>query len=291
MLVALGQPTLVASRRSTHVSGPAELERAGQLLADSGDRHGQAIALRTLGNALRRRGQLTRPLAVFHEALTHYEASGDALGRWQTLRFIGQTQLDLGALDEAMTYLRAAELAAHDLGRPRLRAQTSYWLGQVHLAKGDGAPAQAAFTTVLDEYPEPVGLGHAYAAHGLGQAALLAGNLTAAGLYLDDAVALAHDAADSVLEGRVHRSIAQLRRAEGDLAGVRTQLESAVACFGGGDTVLLHAQALLELSRTELELHDDEAAQRSRSAFDDLLALMDLPPADRDHLFDGPHQT
>ena len=60
MLAILGQPALVASRPGGAVSGPAELERSVQLLSSCADWHGLAIALRTLANALRRRGQLRR---------------------------------------------------------------------------------------------------------------------------------------------------------------------------------------------------------------------------------------
>src|SRR6202044_4057823 len=81
VLVCLNQPALIASRRADSTS-VVELQRAADLLAESGDRHGQAIALRTLAHALRRQGHLTRPLALFNDALGHYTASGDTIGRW-----------------------------------------------------------------------------------------------------------------------------------------------------------------------------------------------------------------
>jgi hypothetical protein len=83
VLACLNQPALVASRRVSGGAAVTDLERAVRLLTGCGDRHGQAIALRTLGNALRRQGHITRPLALFGEALGHYTASGDTVGRWR----------------------------------------------------------------------------------------------------------------------------------------------------------------------------------------------------------------
>lgn len=124
VLALLGQPALAASRRDG-VSGPAELARAADLLAGCHDEHGQAIALRTLGNALLRRGHLVRPVELFREALGGYEASGDTVGRWQTLRYIGQALLELGQDREALSCLEAAQQLAGELGWPRLIAQST----------------------------------------------------------------------------------------------------------------------------------------------------------------------
>ena len=86
-----------------------------------------------------------KPLQLFGEALGHYQASGDALGSWQTLRFIGQTHLDLGDTPAARSVLAEAKEAAVALGHPRLLAQTDYWIGQAHLAAGDLGAAEVAF--------------------------------------------------------------------------------------------------------------------------------------------------
>ena len=115
VLACLNQPALVASGRIDSKAAIAALQQAVRLLQASGDRHGQAITLRTLVHALRRQGHLTRPLELFDEVLAHYEASGDAVGRWQTWRFIGRTYLDLGQ----------AETPGGPLRRPK--ASPSSW--------------------------------------------------------------------------------------------------------------------------------------------------------------------
>jgi DNA-binding SARP family transcriptional activator/tetratricopeptide (TPR) repeat protein len=280
VLASLGQPALVASRRAG-VSGLAELQRSADLLAECGDRHGQAIALRTLANALRRRGHLARPLALFNEALAHYEASGDTVGRWLTLRYIGAALLDRGSHDEALRVLQEAERAAGELGKQRLLAQTRYWIGQTSLAIGDLDGAAAAFGAVLDAYSEPSSTGHAYAVHGLGDVALRTGAYAEAERYLGLAADLAREGADAVLEGRALLSAAKLHAALGQPEKRLLTLEQAVACFAGCRAAYLHAQALAELARA----HEDsgDAAHAAWARVEDLYEEMDLPQEDRIH--------
>jgi DNA-binding SARP family transcriptional activator/tetratricopeptide (TPR) repeat protein len=282
LLASLGQPALVASRRAG-VSGLTELQRSVDLLADCQDRHGQAIALRTLANALRRRGHLTRPLALFNEALAHYEASGDIVGRWLTLRYIGQTYLDLGRQDEALRVLETAERVAGELGRPRLLAQTRYWIGQTRLAVGDLDGAAAAFNSVLGAYPEPATTGHAYAVHGLGDVALLTGALEDADRYLRLAAELAGDGADAALEGRAHLSAAALYAATRQPDSRIAALEQAVTCFAEAGTAYLQAVALAALARAHEDSADSAAARAALARLESLYQEMALPEEDRIH--------
>jgi DNA-binding SARP family transcriptional activator/tetratricopeptide (TPR) repeat protein len=280
VLTCLGQPALVASRRAG-VSGPAELQRSADLLAECNDRHGQAIALRTLANALRRRGHLARPLVLFNEALAHYEASGDTVGWWLTLRYIGQTHLDLGSYDEALRVLQAAERAAGEFGEQRLLAQTRYWIGQTCLAVGNLAGAAAAFQAVLDAYGEPTGTGHAYAVHGLGDVARRTGAFGDAERYLGLAAELARDGADAVLEGRAYLSVAELHAALGQPKKRLSSLEQAVTCFAGCGAVYLQARALAALARAHEASGDGTAARAALAQVEQLYDEMALPEEDR----------
>jgi tetratricopeptide (TPR) repeat protein len=280
VLACLGQPALVASRRAG-VSGVAELQRAADLLAECHDRHGQAIALRTLANALRRRGHLARPLALFGEALAHYQASGDAVGQWLTLRYIGHTHLDRGAYREAHHMLQAAEKAAEELGKQRLVAQTRYWIGQTSLAVGDLTSAAAAFNAVLEAYSEPASTGHAYAMHGLGEVAQRRGAFGDAEQYLVLAADLAREGGDAVLEGRACLSAAELHAARGEPRKRISSLEQAVACFAGGGAAYLQARALAALARAHEDSGDQDGARIAWTRVDDLYAEMALPAEDR----------
>lgn len=260
VLACLNQPALVSSRRSDGGSDLADLERAVELLTESGDSHGQAIAMRTLANALRRQGHLTRPLALFNEALFCYITSGNTVGRWQTLRFIGQNHLDLGQFAEARRVLEESETLAVELGGGRLVAQTRYWIGETCLAAGEFDEAQVALNAVLDIFGEDGGIGRAYALHGLGQVATRQGMHGLAERYLTEAVGLARKGADAVLEGRTWLSMATLRRAEKQADEQITTLETAVSVFTGCGAAYLEVRALARLARAVAERGDATAA-------------------------------
>jgi DNA-binding SARP family transcriptional activator/tetratricopeptide (TPR) repeat protein len=283
VVACLNQPALVASRRAGEVSGLADLQRAVDLLAGCGDRHGQAIALRTLAHALRRQGHLTQALALFGAALTHYEATGDTVGRSQALRFTGQTHLDLGNYAAAGRALAEAQAVAGAIGNGRLMAQTRYWVGEARLALGDLDGAQAEFDAVLEFLRDDTGIGHAYAAHGLGDLARHRGNYDLAGPYLAEAASLAHDGADAILEGRVLVSTAALCQAREQLDEQIAALEQAVLAFAGCGAAYLEAPALAVLAEALTGRGDAAAASAAWDRIEDLYNTAGLPDEDRIH--------
>jgi DNA-binding SARP family transcriptional activator/tetratricopeptide (TPR) repeat protein len=281
LLACLSQPALVASRRAGGMPDLAELQRAVDLLADCGDRHGQAIALRTLANALRRLGHLTRPLALFGDALGHYEACGDTVGQWQTMRFIGQTHLVLGNHEQARQALEAAEIIASELGGGRLIAQTRYWTGQACLATGDLDGAQAAFDAVFDLAGGDAGIGRAYALHGLGDLAQHRGDYSVAEQHLTEAGDLAREGEDAFLEGRVWLSTAALHRAQQQPGKQIKALEQAAAVFAGSGVPYLEARALAELAQVTAGQGDTATADAAWARIADLYDTAGLPEEDR----------
>jgi DNA-binding SARP family transcriptional activator/tetratricopeptide (TPR) repeat protein len=281
VLACLGQPALVASRPAGDVPGVPELERAVGLLAGPGDRHAQAIALRTLAHALRRLGRLTESLAVFGQALAGYEASGDTVGRWQVLRFTGQTHLVLRHYAEARHALEAAGAAADELADARLIAQTRYWTGQACLAAGDIDGAQVAFDAVFDACGDGTGVARAYAVHGLGDAALARGALGVADRYLTEAATLASEGEDAFLEGRAWLSIAALHQARRQPAEQAAALQRAAAVSGECGAVYLAAAALDALARALAGQHDTAGADAAWSRLERTYQAAGLPQADR----------
>jgi DNA-binding SARP family transcriptional activator/tetratricopeptide (TPR) repeat protein len=279
VLACLNQPALVASRRADASAALAALRRAAALLAACEDEHGRAIALRTLANALRRQGQLSEPLALFNEALAGYTGSGDIVGRWQTLRFIGQTYLDLGDHEAARRVLEVTEAIASELGDGRLLAQTRYWTGQACLAAGDPYAAQAAFDAVFDMYGDEAGVGQAYALHGKGELARRRGEYAAAGQHLTTAASLARTGADTVLEGRVWLSVAALRGAQRQPADQAAALEHATALFAECGAAYLQIRALAALADASAE----PAAEKAWATIDGLYHAGDVPDKDRMH--------
>jgi tetratricopeptide (TPR) repeat protein len=280
VLTMLGMPPLVASG-SAGVSGVAELERAVRLLAEAGERHALAVAQRTLANALRRNGELARPLALFAEALAHYQDSGDLVGSQQAMRFIGQAHLDRGDAESAVAVLREAERMARDGGQPRVLGPALYWLGQAQLARADLAAAQAAFDEVLRISPPGSGVAHAYALHGLGDLALARGDAAAAGPLLEEAEALAHDGADAGLEGRVCLSIAAVEAVRGRHADRVAALRRALTPIRSYGSTKLEVRVAEELADAYDRLGAADEATAARERVTELYDRGNVPPGDR----------
>jgi DNA-binding SARP family transcriptional activator len=285
LLTCLNQPALVVSRRPAGAPDVADLRRAIDLLAGCGERHGQAIALRTLGNALLRQGHLAQPLALFTEALTHYTASGDTVGQQLTLRYIGQAQLYLGDYQQARQRLGEAGILAAELGSGRLIAQTRLWIGQTRLADGDLDGAQAAFEAILDGYGDDAGIGHAYALHGLGRVAQRRGSYDLADQHFTAAEQLTHSGADSVLQGRVWLSVATLEAAQGHPEAHIAALERAVQSLAGCGAAYLEVQALAALADAIGKRGDTTTttAAQARDRAEALCRAAGLSDEDRSH--------
>ncbi len=281
VLACRNQPALVASRWADGASALAELERSVALLTECGNRQGQAIALRTLANALRRQGHMSRPLAMFTESLAHYEASADTVGRCQALRFIGQTHYDAGRYAQARRVLRAAAAVATELGNERVLAQTRYWIGQTCLASGDLEGAQTAFDAVFVAYFSESSVGHAYAMHGLGEVARFTSAYPLAARHLAVAAGLARDGGDSALEGRVWLSVAGLAQERGRAGDQDEALRQAVALFAGCGAVYLEIRALAELAQALAARGEAGAAREAWDLVEDRYRVGGVPPEDR----------
>ncbi|HUC59097.1 MAG TPA: NB-ARC domain-containing protein, partial [Streptosporangiaceae bacterium] len=281
VLCCLNQPALVASRRTESGLAVTGLRRAADLLAASGDRHAHAIALRTLAHALRRQGHLTAPLALFREALRHYEAAGDRLGSWQALRFIGQAHIDQGDFTSALRALDEAAVVAAELGTGRLIAQTSYWTGEACLALGDIDGARAAFGRVADVYPDGSEVGRAYALHGLGDLARATDAYETAERHFLAAAALAREAADAALECRVWLSVAELMRECGRTGEQIETLRRAAEVAAGSGARRLEVQACAALAQVMAKQGDMATAGNAWARVEALYREADLPDEDR----------
>lgn len=286
VLTMLGMPPLVASG-SAGVSGVPELTRAVELLGATGERHVLAVAQRTLANALRRNGELARPLALFTEALAHYQESGDLVGSQQALRFIGQTHLDRGDGASAVLVLAEALRMARLAASERVVAPALYWLGQARLAEGDLSAAEASFDEVLALSPPSAGLAHAYALHGLGDLALARGDHGEAWSLLSDAAVYAREGADAGLSARVVLSQAAVLAAQGHHAE-RVSLLLRDGTSGGWAMLAVRVQA--GLADAYGRLGDAEAEREARSR---VLAVYDrenVPEGDRVALTQSPRE-
>lgn len=282
VLAIRNQPALVASRRANgSAAGLAELEQAVDLLAGRGDQHGHAIALRTLANALRRQGHLTRPLTLFTQALAGYAASGDTVGRYLTLRFIGHADLDRGDHEAALAMLAQAQAVADELGDGRLIAQTRYWTGQACLAMGDIGGAQAAIDAVRDLCYQAGGVARAYAVHGLGELAWRRADYAAAEGFFAEALNLVSDGTDAILESRLWLSVADLNQAQGQPGQQLAALRQAAATAAGCGAAYLEIRAQAGLAQVLAAGGDEAAAGQARGRIGDLYEAAGVPPQDR----------
>ncbi|GAA3300482.1 AAA family ATPase [Dactylosporangium vinaceum] len=243
MLMILGQPS-VLDTRSPAVTDVTAMRRAVAYFRQEHDPHGLAIALRTLGNHLRRGGRFDAAIEAFTESSQYFEQVGDAVGQWQSRRYIGQCHLDRGDLEQAMQYLTDAADRARALGEARLRAQSAYWLGRAQLARGLRQRANEHFQYVKATVGvDPIG--SARALHGLGDIAALDGEPAAARQYFTTALTMAHNhGGDAVLEGRIHLSLADLVSQPRERA---EHLQRAVDCFDAGHAGYLCDQAKAKL--------------------------------------------
>lgn len=248
LLAVLGQPALITGRRPG-VSGIAELERSARLFQQADDGHGEAIALRTLGNALRHAGRFDEALDAVQAAVKGYTAAGDLLGRWQALRYVGQLHLDLGRPERAAGLLAEAEAVAREFAQPLLQAQTAYWLGRALLETGDAPAAKEQFLSVLALVDDADEVGVAWGHFGLGDLDLAAGNHDDAERHLNVAAQMAGRADDAVLEGRIALSQAALYRTTGRPIEARQRVDRAVTCFDAANADHLKQQA--EAARTD----------------------------------------
>ncbi|GAA0566438.1 BTAD domain-containing putative transcriptional regulator [Paractinoplanes ferrugineus] len=282
VLTMLGMPPLVASG-STGVSGVPELERAVELLRETGERHALPVAQRTLANALRRNGELARPLVLFTEAYAHYHENGDLVGCQQALRFIGQTRLDLGEAAAAVSVLREAERLARDTGQARVLAPALYWLGQAHLAAGRLDAASAGFGEVLRLSPPESGLAHAYALHGLGDLALARGDTDEARTRLEEAEVLARDSSDAGLEVRVCLSLAAVAAHLGQQRDRVAALRRALIPARSYGYAKFQVRVETALADAYDRLGDPAAAAAARGRAAELLDRGNVPAEDRRH--------
>jgi len=276
VLTMLGMPPLVASG-SAGVSGVPELTRAVELLSETGEGHIRAVAQRTLANALRRNGELTRPLELFAEALAHFRESGDLVAAQQALRFIGQAHVERGDPAAAVEVLLEAVAMARRTGSARVLAPTLYWLGQARLAGGDLEAAGEAFGEVLELSPPATEVAHAYALHGLGDLALARGSVSEARALLDDAAVYARQGSDAGLESRIVLSQAAVLARLG-----RHDLRAETLRRGSrGGVAKLAIRAFAELADAYAQLGDAAAARETRARLIELYDRGNVPATDR----------
>ncbi|WP_221321934.1 GGDEF domain-containing protein [Actinoplanes sp. L3-i22] len=124
-------------RAGDYRAGCETAQRAADLAASIGDRHGQAEALRSLANQLLRIGRQEEAVTACRQAVAELETLNDGAGLCQVLTLQAMPLRDLGMHEEALDVLARARDIAQGLGNRDLL----YWVhnrtGVVHGSMGD----------------------------------------------------------------------------------------------------------------------------------------------------------
>ena len=188
-----------------------ELGGAGQLLTaafaifdELQDIHGRALALGRLAFLDRLAGQEEEALIRYRQALTWFREVGDLISEIVMLSGTAKINLDRGDDDEAEALLSEALQICQRVRSRRVKAQTTYQLGELYLKRNDLARAEEAFDEVLQltRGSDDV-IGQAYALLGAGTVRSQRGDQTGADDKLQSALELAQRTGHSVVQGQI----------------------------------------------------------------------------------------
>ncbi|GHF48127.1 DNA-binding SARP family transcriptional activator/Tfp pilus assembly protein PilF [Amycolatopsis bartoniae] len=196
----------------------------------SGDRHGQAIVLRNLGQIDLYRDAYDEALDAFEQSLRLFREIGDASGAGIALAGLGTVRRVAGENERALDHCHEAlELFAR-AGNKHGEAVVRIAVGTVWLAQNCFATAGRWFT---DAYELSAEIGDRHReAHALQRLALLhqsRGNLGAAREELDRAIAIFDELGDDHCVGYAHQSLGKLYLMSGDLAHARLLLVNSLS--------------------------------------------------------------
>ncbi|MFD0427226.1 tetratricopeptide repeat protein [Streptomyces zhihengii] len=114
----------------------------------------RSYAVRAHAKAQFRLGAHQEALPRLEWALGVATASGDRFGQAVALRSIGQLHLARGRLDQALSRLDSAMVLWEAMDVQVWRARTEYDLSLVHAARGDATAAQACRTHAMGVFQE-----------------------------------------------------------------------------------------------------------------------------------------
>lgn len=233
-----------ARRRAVNLLGAAHLEcgdladarqafeRAVELARHDGDELLAARAINNLALLRYMAGSEPEALALFQQALALYQRVGHVLGMGECFHNMATAHRALDDLERADECERRASEFARRANNPRLdgmarvgRAEIEMRRGDVRLAAAAAHRAAAVFAAIPDGNLE------ADARRLAGEACLRVGALGGARLELDQAVALATEHGNVLIEAESRRARARWLRATDDRPGAQQEGERALALF------------------------------------------------------------
>ena len=265
-----------------HAEAEADFLAGSRILAELGERWGQAVALGGLGMLEGWRGEHAVAVGHYRRALELTAAFGSTEDELQFRLFMVRQLWLAGEREAARAELSRALPDAERLGLPELRAYAVYTAGD--LARLDSRPdaAREALMRVVSmtATPDVAQQIRAVAATGLGYLAGAEGDLDAARDWHAQALAAARSSADAPVIAEALTGLADLALRENDAERAAELLGASVAIRGTTDRSVQDEKRLADLARSVLgEARYGRAYQRGqRVTVDTLAALVNLTP-------------
>lgn len=203
-----------------------------EIARERGDDEMMGRATNNLGAIASLKGDAEQALSLFRLSIPLYQKVGFLRGLALTEHNLGIVNRDLGYWREAERHYRTAQRRARQLGDDRVaamaragRAEVSYLRGDHALAAVEARRALEAFSELGDE------LGRAEALKLLGSIAAAAANRESAAHCFDEALRLARDNSNPLLEAEVLEERASLHVGAGRTVLARADLEAAIATY------------------------------------------------------------
>ena len=251
LLTGLGA---LASTRHQYQAAAAVLGLAINLYEEmSRVQPGHVVALRNLAYLDRLHGRSDRALRRYGQANELLLALGnpDPVLQAAVLRSIGSLHLERDQPAAALPYLHRAETITRAAGSVRATTMVLYRLGELYLVQGELDRADKVFTEALENVRTHVHnvRGEADALYGLGLVRLRQGEDVEALSLLQEALVIARDIDERLVEARVLLAMAEHHK-------TRHNPNLAITVLIDAFTVLRRLRAPLWLARTTKALSD-----------------------------------
>jgi len=265
-----------------HPQAEADFLAAAGILAELGERWGQAVALGGLAGLEGWRGEHAAAVAHYRQAREFAAAFGSTEDEVQFRLFMVRQLWLLGERESARTELAGAQPDAERLGLPQLEAFAAYTAGD--LARLDGQPgaARAALLRAID-LTRPPGVAlqiRAVIATRLGYLAGAEGDLDAARDWHTQALESARASADAPVIAEALAGLADLALREDAPDRAAELLGASVAIRGTRDRSVIDEERVADETRSVLgPARYGEAYRRGQRVTLDTLAAFLTPVA------------
>jgi len=220
-----------------------------ELARERGDDEMIGRATNNLGAIASLRGDDERALSLFRLSIPAYQKVGYLQGLAQTDHNLGIVHRDLGYWREAERYYRSALRHARQMGDKRLEAMARTGQAEITLRRSDVRLAEIEARRSLQVFVQ-VGdeLGRADALRLLGSIATSQSALEEAQQHIEEALALARQYSNPLLEAEILEERGELHAKMGQVALARADLETAAVTYRrlGAVKRQQHAEEMLE---------------------------------------------